>query len=78
MDEIYVELLDEGVKVWRPVPAIQIDRDTYVILKPDDYDASVETWEFPPGSIVIVESRQTSDGKIRAAVRRSSTNRLTA
>jgi hypothetical protein len=67
--EIHVALMDEGVDVWRPVPAHQIDAQTYAILRPDDYDPDAEMWEFPPGSVVICEPRQIHDGTILAAVR---------
>jgi hypothetical protein len=77
-EEIYVSLLDEGVDVRRPVPALPVDHDTYVILQPDDYDPSDERWEFPPGSVVVVEPRHTSDGTIRAAVRRAWSGRIPA
>jgi hypothetical protein len=42
---IYVELLDEGIKVWRPVPARKLDSG-YQLLPPDDYDPLCETWRF--------------------------------
>lgn len=77
-DEIYVALLDEGVNVWRPVPALRVDTDTYVILKPDDHDPEDERWEFPPGSVVTVKDRKLSDGTVRAAVARISSGKLTA
>ncbi len=77
-DEIYMALLDEGVNVWRPVPALKVDANTYVVLKPDDYDPEGEKWEFPPGSVVVVEDRRIADGVVPAAVRRAWTGRLTA
>jgi hypothetical protein len=77
-DRIYVALLDEGTAVWRPVSALKIDQNTYVILQPDDYDAEDEKWEFPPGSVVVVEERKTADGAIQAAVRRNPAGRLSA
>jgi hypothetical protein len=69
-DIVHVALLDEGVNVWRPAPAVKIDAQTYVLLRPDNYDPEDETWEFPPGSMVICQSRQISDGTILAAIRR--------
>ena len=77
-DEIYVALLDEGSPVWRPAPAMKVDGNTYVILRPASYDPDDEKWEFPPGSVVIVEDRKTSDGIIRAAVRTAMVSRLSA
>ncbi len=70
IEEIYVALLDEGVDVWRPAPAHQIGAQTYVILRPDDYDADDETWEFPPGTIVRCATRKITDGDILAAIER--------
>ena len=70
---IHVALLDEGVDVWRPVPAHRVDGETYVILRPDTYDPSDETWEFPPGSVVKCRTRQTRDGTILTAVERLAT-----
>ena len=72
-ETIYVALLDEGVDVWRPVPAHRVDGDTYVILRPDSYDPSDESWEFPPGSVVKCRLRQTREGSILAAVERLAT-----
>jgi hypothetical protein len=46
---IFVELLDEGVKCWRPVSADRVSEDTYRIV------GSVpqgEVWLFQPGEIV--------------------------
>lgn len=68
-DQIYVALLDEGVEVWRPVAAEQNPDASYRILDPGDYDPSVETWQFPPGSVVVCEPRQTSAGSVLAAAR---------
>jgi hypothetical protein len=77
-DKIYVALLEEGADIWRPVPALKIDRNTYVVLQPDDYSPDDEKWEFAPGSVVIVEQRTISDGTILAAVRRTSAGKLSA
>ncbi|MGA2497698.1 MAG: hypothetical protein ABSH20_08145 [Tepidisphaeraceae bacterium] len=68
-EQIYVALIEEGVRVWRPVQAYRIQGSIFIVERPDDYDPSVETWEFPPGSTVVCEHRQTSDGDILAAVR---------
>lgn len=56
---IYVELLGEGVDVWRPVSAVRLGSDVYRLPEetPDD-----EHWAFPPGAAVIVETRELSDG----------------
>jgi hypothetical protein len=77
-DQIFVSLLDEGLDVWRPAPARQLDTDTFLILKPDDYDASVEHWQFPPGAVVECEATRTATGVILAAVRLKQDARRTA
>jgi hypothetical protein len=77
-DEIYVALLDEGVNVWRPAPALKVGSDRYVILRPDDYDPDFEVWEFPPGTMVECEMKRISDGEILAAVRPVALERRTA
>jgi hypothetical protein len=77
-ERIYIPLLDEGMDVWRPVEAWKIDESTYIVLRPDDYDPADEHWEFPPGSTVVVERRDTPQGKILAAVRSTQPDRRTA
>ena len=77
-ETIYIPLLDEGVDVWRPAPAWKIDRDTYIVLRPNDYDPEDEHWEFPPGSTVICERRQNANGAFLAAVRSAQSDRQTA
>ncbi len=51
---IYVELLNEGVRVWRPVRAQPLGQERYRLAASTDPD---EHWAFPPGSIVRVERR---------------------
>lgn len=77
-DQVHVALLDEGVNVWRPVPARRISGDLYELLRPDDYDADDEKWQFPPGSIVRCAPRMTSSGTILAAVSEATPNRQAA
>lgn len=69
IEQIYMQLLDEGLTVRRPVPAYRIGASTYIVLRSGDFDASAETWEFPPGSIVDCEMRQTANGNVMTAVR---------
>ncbi len=66
---IYIPLEDEGVSVRRPAPAYRRDNGKYIVLRPRDYDASLEKWTFPPGSIVECERKRTAQGEILAAVR---------
>jgi len=65
--EIYVRLLDEGVDVWRPVRARDLGNGRFRIdpsVVPDDS----ETWEFPPGGVVVAEMKELSDGVFLVAV----------
>jgi hypothetical protein len=77
-ETVYVALLDEGTNVWRPAPARKVADSTYEILRPADYHPDEERWEFPPGSIVHVELRRTSEGERMTAVRLQGPNRRTA
>lgn len=59
--EIYVELLKEGVEVYRPVQAKQLPDGTCRIESPNnDLD---EIWRFPPGSVVRCQPTRFRDGK---------------
>jgi hypothetical protein len=60
MDEIYVKLLGEGTEVYRPVPATKLGPAVYMISRHATYNSSDETWEFKPGSTVVVEERLLS------------------
>jgi hypothetical protein len=54
-DVVHVRLLDEGVDVWRPVPARRLSEATWRLG-----DAAVppdETWSFQPGDVVVAEHR---------------------
>lgn len=57
--QIYVELLDEGTTVWRPVEAVHIDGDRYRILTEPIVE---ETWAFHTGEIVRCRLKRFSDG----------------
>ena len=56
---IYVRLLGEGTEVYRPIPATKVAERIYVIQNDASYDPDDETWEFTPGSRVVVEERQS-------------------
>lgn len=53
-ETIYVELIDEGLTVYRPVEAMP-DRDGFSRL-PDSAPEG-EVWQFAPGSRVVCELR---------------------
>lgn len=59
--EVYVRLLNEGVKSYRPVPATKIKDDVYKLEGHDTYSTLDEIWEFPPGTRVVV-AEQKIDG----------------
>ncbi len=71
MKIIYVKLLDEGVEVYRPVPAIKKENDIYEIQGYDTYDMDDETWEFVPGSCVLVEKQILNGEKVLVAISKS-------
>jgi hypothetical protein len=57
---IYINLLGEGVPVYRPVPAVLIRPNVYLVGGHDIYDSEDEEWEFSPGAAVIVEEKLLS------------------
>ena len=59
---IYIQLLDEGTKVYRPVPACEIENNIYEVGGFEIYDPEDEVWEFIPGTHVLVE-KQNLDGE---------------
>ena len=68
-DQIFVKLLDEGLNVYRPIQAEKVANDIYRIPPNLDPGQLGEEWEFPRGATVVCRPRDTSDGKILAAVR---------
>ena len=66
--KVYVALLDEGTDVWRPVDAIALGKSMFVLIRPMDYDAEDEKWEFLPGSIVRCEERERKGESFLVAV----------
>jgi hypothetical protein len=60
-DTIYVALLDEGIDVRRPVEAERLSPDSYRIVD-QDYDPSIERWEFEPGTVVRCR-KENRDGR---------------
>ena len=60
--KIFIQLLEEGTKVYRPVPSCQIEDNLYEVGGGDIYDPEDEVWEFTPGTYVLVEE-QNLDGE---------------
>jgi len=50
-------LLEEGTKVYRPVPAIEIENNIDEVQGFEIYDPEDEIWEFTPGTYVLVEEQ---------------------
>lgn len=63
MKIIFVRLLNEGVEAYRPVPALEKGDNIFEIQGYDIYDGEDETWEFLPGTNVLVKER-LSDGEL--------------
>lgn len=59
---IYVQLLDEGSIAFRPVPAMKVNENTYLLGGNEFYDTEDEVWEFLPGMKVLVEDYISSEG----------------
>jgi hypothetical protein len=69
MEEIiYVQLLEEGTRCYRPVKAIKLNNDLFMILdKPGDD----EVWEFQFNDIVQCSKTKLSDGFELVAVNKA-------
>lgn len=68
---VYVQLLNEGVRVHRPVPASRVHGNRFVLGGADQRDATDEEWEFPSGSVVEAEPTAPSGGLALVAARRA-------
>ncbi|GAB3781613.1 hypothetical protein GCM10028818_36060 [Spirosoma horti] len=73
---IYIQLLGEGTRVFRPVPALLIEDGLYELRGHELYDPKDEIWEFPPGTLVLAEQRFLSGGAALIAVRESKTSNV--
>jgi hypothetical protein len=56
-------------EVYRPVPATQLESSVYLIDPRAPYNTADETWEFPPGSRVVVIKKVLSGETKLVAVR---------
>lgn len=69
---IYVQLINEGTTVYRPVEAEKMINGVYKILQPANYNFLVneldEQWEFPPDSLVVCRYQEQSDTDERILV----------
>ena len=67
--DIYVRLLEEGVTVYRPIPASQVGENIYQLKGYDIYDPKDELWEFAPGAFVVVEEQRLTEGVFLVAIK---------
>ena len=61
-ETIYVNLLDEGTDVWRPVEAEILGENLYRIIS-ENKTPEDENWEFATGDIVRCERKLLSDSE---------------
>lgn len=57
---VYMPLLEEGIEVSRPVRAMHLEEDVYLILEQDI--CPTEVWLFPPGTSVHCERIEATTG----------------
>jgi hypothetical protein len=67
---IYVALVGKGADARRPVKAVQLRENVYLIVD-QPYSRDVETWEFEPGDYVLCELISSNGGEILAAIRKA-------
>lgn len=58
---VYVELLDEGSTVWRPVEALKIGPVLFRLSARSSDVMQNEAWAFAPGTTVECEQRIAAD-----------------
>jgi len=75
-EQVYLQLIDEGTEVWRPVPAWRIDERRLILLRTADYDAGVETWAFAPGTVVVATHRDIGGQRVLAVDRAADVGNL--
>jgi hypothetical protein len=75
---VYVELLEEGVQVWRPVSAIHEGGCIYRLPLMLAREMAGEVWAFAPGSLVHCEMRDFSDSAGLVATRQANAADLKA
>jgi len=69
---IYIQLLDEGTKVYRPVPSCEIENNIYEVGGFEIYDPEDEVWEFLPGTYVLVEEQSLDEENVLVAIKAQS------
>ncbi len=61
---MYVELFDEGTRVWRPVEALKIGTGLFRLSDQCSEQMEGEVWAFGPGTTVECEERIVADGSL--------------
>lgn len=69
---IYIQLLEEGTKVYKPVPAIEIEKNVYEVQGFEIYDPEDEFWEFLPGTHVLVKEQNLNGERVLVAIKEQS------
>lgn len=69
---LYLQLLEEGTKVYRPVPASQIENNLYEVGGFEIYDPEDEVWEFTPGTYVLVKEQNIDGENVLVAIQAQS------
>ena len=65
---VYVQLLNEGTRVFRPVSATKVLDNVFKINKSEMCNEEDETWEFAPGTNVIVEEQNLKGELLLVAI----------
>ena len=63
MKTIYISLLNEGISTWRPVEALKLEENIYLIPAKTEVCES-EEWEFKPGEKVKCKNHTFSNGEM--------------
>ena len=63
---VHVQLLNEGVDVWRPTSAFALADGSFV-LSNENYDPATEEWAVTPGSLISINTVKVEGGIIPVA-----------
>ena len=74
---IYVQLLNEGTQVWRPIWAERLEENIYLLKSFVDHNPTDVELEFKPNEIVICERQKLSGEYCLVAVKRKTPLPLT-
>ena len=66
---VYVQLLGEGVNVWRPVEANPVGHDLYRLV---DRPPDEEEWAFEAGDVVRCRTQRLTGGDVLVAFEKAS------